>query len=109
MTADTVHELTCPTCSTPWECRCGRPVCLFAGKRCDSCALEYLYLAADTFAGWSDEQVLARLAELDGLLVEARGDHPELAAVRATISAQVDLVLAECDNRDITPDDEALA
>lgn len=36
------HELTCPSCGSPWRCFCGLDPCLFAGKVCDDCQLAHL-------------------------------------------------------------------
>lgn len=49
-----------------------------------------------TLADLSDVELLDRLAALDDLMDEARGNHPELAEVRRQIAEQIDPVLDEC-------------
>lgn len=40
-------------------------------------------------------ELLRHFADLDDLMVEAYGDHPALATVRATIAAEMDKTAAE--------------
>lgn len=39
--------ITCPTCSTTWECHCQAEPCLFEGKNCDGCELDRLDAEAE--------------------------------------------------------------